>query len=527
MLAFGRVDFGPVAVFAGQVGREEGEAAAEDQEDDDRAGHHPARRDGDAVADPFPEAVADVGDVLAAEAADLVGGEDPAVERQCEQRRDPLATERSKQPVEQNEQQHRRHQNQNTGEGDEEKCADSRAIDDPSAGPVGDRLRLWGRLRRVRDEGPEGAAAEDRQQRRQQGQHRERRAGDPDRGNRAEPGGAVDLGQHQAEQRRDHRRRRGEDRRPGGGQGRLHRLVAVGRVVQLLAVAGDQQQRVVGAGAEDEDRHDRARLAVDRHPQLGDAVADRAREGLGEEHRGERDEEEHRRAVDDDQEEDHQADRGQQQGAVDPFEDFDRVGREPGAAGDLDFEAAAGVADLFAPVLDRVEDPFALAVALDVGADDRRLAVFGADRADEGGVVGRLAGDRRSRASATGRVAGFGAGTATTAGCCRAVGDDAREALLGHLGDVRFDRLLVGHGEAVGAAVDDHRGGEFAVLEFLGGVQRLGRFGAAGQVGGGLVAFGVFELAGQVGGSGRNEDRDEPDGEDDPLGLAASGEGEP
>ena len=268
------------------------------------------------------------------------------------------------------------------------------ALDDLLAGPRGDRFRSWRRLRRVRDEGPEGAAAEDRQQRRQQRQHRERGAGDADRGDRAEAGGAVDLGDHQAEQGRDHGRRRGEDRRAGRFERGAHRLVLVGGVVQLLAVAGDEQQRVVGAGAEHQHRHDRARLAVDRHPQLGDAVADRAREDLGEDHRDQRDEEEHRRAVDDDQQEDHQAERGQQQGAVDAFEDFDRVGREAGAAGDLHLEAAAGVGDLVAPELDRVDDPFALAVALDVGGDDRRLAVVRADRADEGGVVGGLAGDR-------------------------------------------------------------------------------------------------------------------------------------
>ena len=282
------------------------------------------------------------------------------------------------------------------------RAADAGALDDPPAGALGDRFRAGRRLRRVRDEGPEGAAAEDRQQRRQQGQHRERRAGDPDRGDRAEAGGAVDLGDQQAEQGGDDGQGRGEDRRAGRFQRGPHRLVLVGGVVQLLAVAGDQQQRVVGAGAEHQHRHDRARLAVDRHAQLGDAVADRAREHLREDHRDQRDEEEDRRAVDDDQQEDHQADRGQQQGPVDPFEDFDRVGGEAGAAGDLRFEAAAGVLDHVAPGLDRVDDPFALAFGVDVGGDDRRLAVLRADRADEGRVVGRLAGDGAGRGAAAG-----------------------------------------------------------------------------------------------------------------------------
>jgi diguanylate cyclase (GGDEF)-like protein len=150
------------------------------------------------------------------------------------------------------------------------------AVDDLAAGAVGDQLGGRRGLRRVRDEGPEGAAAEDRQQRRQQGQHRERGAGDADRRDRAQSGGAVDLGDHQAEQGGDNGQSRGEDRGTGRFERGAHRLVLVGGAVQLLAIAGDQQQRVVGSRAQHEDRHDRAGLAVDRHAQLGDAVADRA-----------------------------------------------------------------------------------------------------------------------------------------------------------------------------------------------------------------------------------------------------------
>ena len=190
------------------------------------------------------------------------------------------------------------------------------------------------------------------------------------------------------------------------------------------------------------------------------------------------------------------------------------------------------VGDLVAPGLDRVDDPFALAVGLDVGGDDRRLAVRRADRADEGGVVGGLAGDRGGRRAAAGRQA-FGAALgcrpslrlAAGGGRC-AVGDHAGEALLGHLADVFDDRAAVGGGQAGLAPEDDHRGGDFAFLQRLGRVERVGRFGVAGQVGGRLVAFGVFELARQVGGAGGDEDRHEPDREDDPLRAATGGEGE-
>jgi len=125
-----------------------------------------------------------------------------------------------------------------------------------------------------------------------------------------------------------------------------------------------------------------------------------------------------------------------------------------------------------------------------------------------------------------GRGDRFGAAAATLAagGGGRPVGDEAGEALLGHLGDVGFDRAQVGGRQPGLAAEDDHRGREFAVLQRLGRVQGGCRFGVAGQVGGRLVAFGVFELAGQVGRSGGDEDAEEPDGEDDPLGAAAGGE---
>ena len=67
----------------------------------------------------------------------------------------------------------------------------------------------------------------------------------------------------------------GDDRRAGGAQGERHRLVLVLVLAQLLAVARDEQQRVVGARAETRIGQDRRRLAVDRHADLGEPVADR------------------------------------------------------------------------------------------------------------------------------------------------------------------------------------------------------------------------------------------------------------
>src|SRR6185437_1275833 len=187
---------------------------------------------------------------------------------------------------------------------------------------------------------------------------------------------------------------------------------------------------------------------------------------------------------------------------VDPFEDFDRVGGEAGAAGHLRFEAGALAGDRVAPELHRVDDPVALAFGVYVGGDDRRLAVLRADRADERGVVGGLAGDGGGGGAAARRAgrrdlfllaAGFAAGRRGFA-----VGDHPLEPFRGHLADVRFDRFEVGRSEAGLAAEDDHRGGDFTVLKFFGGGQRLRRFGRLGEVGSRLVAFRVFELPRQV-----------------------------
>ena len=84
--------------------------------------------------------------------------------------------------------------------------------------------------------------------------------------------------QQQAEHADDDRGAAGEDRRAGPVQRDRHRLVPVLVPAQLLAVAGDQQQRVVGAGAEDQHGQDAGALRVDGQAGvLGEQVDDRLR----------------------------------------------------------------------------------------------------------------------------------------------------------------------------------------------------------------------------------------------------------
>jgi hypothetical protein len=182
------------------------------------------------------------------------------------------------------------------------------------------------------------------------------------------------------------------------------------------------------------------------------------------------------------------------------------------------------------PVHDRVDDPFALAVALDVGGDDCRLAVGRAGWADERGVAGWLAGHLRGWASAAlcfrGRRDRRRAFGITAGGSGGAIGHHAGKAFRRHLADVADNRLAVRGGEAGVTPENDHGRSEFAFLQGLGRLQRGGRFGVAGQVGGCLVAFSVFELAWQIRWAGSNENHHEPDHEDDPLRPAAGNEGE-
>ena len=70
---------------------------------------------------------------------------------------------------------------------------------------------------------------------------------------------------------------RGDDRRAGRPHRGRDRDVLVLLASQLLAVAGHDQQRVVGAGAEDEHGQDRRGLAGDRDAELGEQVAEPAR----------------------------------------------------------------------------------------------------------------------------------------------------------------------------------------------------------------------------------------------------------
>ena len=199
--------------------------------------------------------------------------------------------------------------------------------------------RVGALVPRVRDERPEGAAAPDQEERRQQGQGREHGQADTERRERAEAGGRVHLRERHDQQGEDDGCRRRQDRRRGAGDRQAHRLVPALAPPQLLPVAGDQEQGVVGPGAEDEDERDARGLPVHGHSQLGQGVPRTAQELLGGDHREDRDHPEDRAAVDGHEQDQDERERGHEEGGVDPAEDADGVGRVARRAGHLGLEA--------------------------------------------------------------------------------------------------------------------------------------------------------------------------------------------
>ncbi len=104
----------------------------------------------------------------------------------------------------------------------------------------------------VGHEWPEHPPAADGEQRGQQGEAGEQPGGDAEGGDGAEAAVGVQVAGQQTQQRGDDGAGRCGDHRGGGADGGAQRGPVVGAGVQLLAVAGDEQQRVVGGGAEDQ-----------------------------------------------------------------------------------------------------------------------------------------------------------------------------------------------------------------------------------------------------------------------------------
>jgi hypothetical protein len=137
-------------------------------------------------------------------------------------------------------------------------------------------------------------------------------------------------------------------------QGARHRQVPGLLALELVAVAGDEQQGVVGAGAEDEHGQDAGRRLVPRGAgQLQDVGGDHDGEAVGHADDDEGHQPEHGAAVGQDQQDRHHGGGGGQQREVGAFEDLGQVGLDRRRARDLRGDPVrCGLGQLLAQVLD-------------------------------------------------------------------------------------------------------------------------------------------------------------------------------
>ena len=343
--------------------------------------------------------------------------------------------------------------------------------------------------------GPEDPAPADHQQRGQQRDHHEDGDGDADGEDRAEARGGVEVGEGQAQHPDGNGRGAGEDRGRGAVQGERHRLVPVLVAAQLLAVARDEQERVVGPCADDEDAEDGLALPVDGEPGVLRQQVDQAgRDEVGRDGAQDRQQPQDRAAVGEQQDHDHHGERGEDEVGVDALERLRGVGRLAAVAGEVDLTAVdlRDVADLVGGVGDRVP-PVGAEVEHEVEVGD--LPVLRHQRRD-----------------------------GCTLGCCGLGGGRRQDALVRdavELGDLRAVRLHRGEvvvGEPTVAVEDDQRRDVVGVDGLGELVEHLGRLGRPGQPRRRLVVLDVGQLGREAGHeAGDDEDRDE----DDPLGDAA------
>jgi hypothetical protein len=331
---------------------------------------------------------------------------------------------------------------------------------------------------------------DDREQGRQQREAREQGGGNADRRHRPERVGRAGVGQQQHEHRRHDRAAARQHSGPGAAERAGHRLVLVLDPVQLLAIAADEQQAVVGAHAEHEHDEDPGRARADRVARLRVQVDEARGQLVGEPDHEDRDDGDQGRPVDRPEQDQHEEDGGEQQLGVELAEDLLEVDPQPEVAGDVDVEPVAAAADQLAGLLAPVGD----------------LVEVERDRDDGVGGVAVL-GDEPGRGVRPERH-------------LRGLGDGDRVVDVPR---VLGDPLTVRLGQPAVPPVDDQADRRLAAWEAL--LQEplhLGGLGLGGKEARRLVARDIREL----GAEGRHDrDRDEPQDEHDPLGAASGDEG--
>ncbi len=198
-------------------------------------------------------------------------------------------------------------------------------------------------------------------------------------------------------------------------QGIAHRGIPVGLAAQLVPVAGDEQEGVVGASAEHEDGEDADRRLVPRNVE--------GLQHVGGEHRGEAvgdadDEQRHQpedwAAVGDEQQQGHHRGGGEEQSGVGALEHRAEIGLDRGGAGHLDGDTGRRARfEGGAELLDRRRDPGVAGGGDGDDADGCRLVLAYLQRSGDLALQrGAQSCDRRVVERAVlGRVEDDGAGT--------------------------------------------------------------------------------------------------------------------
>ena len=294
----------------------------------------------------------------------------------------------------------------------------------------------------ARHERPEEPPSGDRHGRREH--HEGEQDGDDDPGCPGEPDPVDEggVGEQQGEEPEHDGAGAGEDGRACGTDGLAHRLATVLVAAQLLAVAGDEQQRVVGACSEHEDGRDAGGGAVDRQlGPVGDRLHDLRGHAVTEPDDGEGDEPEQRAAVGDDEQQGHDGGGDEQEPDVGALEDGTEVGLDCRRAGHLGVDPVGQAAIDGGP---QRLDPVRVLLGADVAPQRDREQGDGSvgrrDRAGDGGPEGP--GEGRPQ-PVEGRQVGARQAVTTTRddddrGCVVTSGDGGETRLgLGRVGRVR------------------------------------------------------------------------------------------
>lgn len=192
-----------------------------------------------------------------------------------------------------------------------------------------------------RHERPEHPPSDQYEDGGEQGQHRDQRAQHTDRAERSHAPAAVEVGGEQTQQSDGDGAGGGEHGGPAAAQGGDHGVVRALDAPQFLPVARDEQQRVVRARPEHEDRHHARALPRDgRAEGLVEAVGDTHRHEVGDPGDDERHEPQHRAAVDQDQQDGDDCDGRVEQRSAERVVDLGGVGGQRAGAAHLDAQPA-------------------------------------------------------------------------------------------------------------------------------------------------------------------------------------------